>query len=117
MMTTVEWLAPKIELLTLNLNAGRGRFCPHYLKQPDQSLLVSLRKPRDVACEECAVEVHYPPDHNVRCDRCGEVQPDLVEDTVYAFFELPRAAAPGAPTWCLLVTICMGCAYLDGFEE
>jgi hypothetical protein len=112
-MTGIEWLAPKIELLTLNLNAGQGRFCSHY---PVPQMLVSLRKPRDAACEECAVDVHYPPEVNPRCDRCERVCPSLVEDMVWNVFVLPTAPVPGAVEWRLLVNVCLECAALDGFE-
>jgi hypothetical protein len=111
-MTGIEWLAPKVELLTLNLNAGIGRFCPHY---PAPQMLVSLRKPRDATCEQCA-ELHMPPEHGVRCDRCDKTVPSLVEDTVWNVFVLPKAPVPGAIEWRVLVVVCEECAALDEYE-
>lgn len=112
-MTTAEWLAARIELLTLNYNAGFGRFCPHY---PQPLMLTSLRKPRDASCEACA-GIHLPPEFGPHCDRCDQRQISLEQDMVWDIVVLPMAPAPGAVEWRVLVSVCLGCAGLESIEQ
>lgn len=76
-----DWLADRIEALSVSMKAGHVRPC-HHLGTSPQVAHVALWAPQHVMCDRCVSELHPDGTEDSTCDRCrhhvDRIRPCLV---------------------------------------
>lgn len=77
-----DWLADRIEALSISMRAGTTRPC-HHLGASPQVAHVALWAPQHVMCDRCVSELHPDGTEDSTCDRCRH-QVDLIRPCLVA---------------------------------